>query len=456
MQEKTLKSQFPNIQSLIDENMALRKEIEALQNHLRFDPTTQTLSKAGFYEDYTKFARPGDVILFADLDDFKSVNDSYGHHVGDRLLFEVGQVLTEKVAPNGFVGRLAGDEFLILMPSSEAERDFAYSQSICSSVLTAKVMVEDVTISRSASVGFVIVEEEMDPEHIVINANSALRAAKLEGKNRARMFSTKILTENSRSPSIDEIRLGLKRNEIGYFVQPIFNLESLSCFGYEALLRWERKDGEILGPAHFLNLMTSAYNDETKPPLAAARLVAEWVAKKQCKCISFNISAAFLKQLTDKGTEWISEIIGEVPYEMVLFELVETIVDSGDDSMAMAVSELRDKGIRIALDDFGIGHSTLQRLQSVPVDYVKIDRHFLVAASISVRDEEILRGMVELIHASGAEAIIEGIEKQSQLDLAISLGASLGQGFFLGRPGPIAEWDVSDPERPILTKRAAE
>ncbi len=115
------------------------------------------------------------------------------------------------------------------------------------------------------------------------------------------------------------------------------------------------------------------------------------------------------------------------------------------------ISQLRKIGIRIALDDFGIGQSTLHRLQSIQVDYVKIDRSFLEAALHSERDKLIMCSITELIIASGAEAVVEGIEDSQQLDFAKALGASYGQGFLLGRPGPVSAWDVSNPNFPVMT-----
>lgn len=450
MPQKTNLREPDMLLSLKEENSALKEQLRDLQNRFRMDPLTKTLSKVGFYEYFDSAARPGDALFFVDLDDFKSVNDSYGHHIGDLLLVEIGQALEHAVLPHGRVGRLAGDEFLVLMPAGKVASDLAFAEVLCSAVLGASVLVGDLPVSRSASVGSARVLEDATPEHSVINANSALRSAKSYGKNRAKAFEGKLNHVSPASPSIDEIRLGLKRHEIGYHVQPIFDLRTGRCVGYEALLRWTRRSGEVLGPAHFLDKMTSAYNHETRPPLAAAHRVAEWTTIEQGKSISFNISSAFLQQFIEIGADWIAAIIGDVPQNRVIFELVETIVDGDNSDMAQAVSRLRQKGIRIALDDFGIGHSTLHRLQSVPVDYVKVDRHFLEMAGQSERGEEIMRSIVELVHASGAQAVVEGIQDEAQLAFAKSLGAACGQGFLLGRPGPISAWEVSDPDFPVL------
>jgi len=338
------------------------------------------------------------------------------------------------------VGRLAGDEFLVFVPFAVLTDALPFAERLRSSISTSHVTIGELSISRSASIGVTRIGKMVNAEHAVIDANAALRSAKSAGKNQASAFEGKKESLGQATPSIDDVRLGLRRGEIGYYVQPILDLLSMHAIGFEALLRWTRPNGEVLGPGYFLNQMTLAYNHETKPPLAEAHRTAEWAVHSQGKFIAFNISSAFLKRVAEKGSGWINEIVGDVPHDHIVFELVETIVDGEDSEIARVVANLRGNGVRIALDDFGSGHSTLHRLQSIPVDYVKIDRHFLAAASRSDRDLEIMRGMISIIHASGSEAIVEGIETQSQLDLCRQLGASFGQGFFLGQPAPLWSW----------------
>ncbi len=306
------------------------------------------------------------------------------------------------------------------MPGCRFSDPNDFANSLCRTAATSSVTVDGVSIARTISIGFVVLDKIHDPEHVVVNSNSALRLAKASGKKQARKFCNKPKCESYRKPSVDELRHGLQKDEIDYFIQPIYDLGSHTCIGYESLLRWSRENGEVLGPEHFLDQMTAAYNFDTRPPLAAAHRTAEWATVKQKKKIAFNISSAFLYQFINEGPVWISEIIGQVPHEMVIFELVETIVDGDNQRMSDAVAKLRDLGICIALDDFGIGHSTLHRLHSVPVDYVKVDRHFLHAARLSDRGKCILQSIIDLIHISGAAAIVEGIEDEYQQGLAQS------------------------------------
>lgn len=441
-----------SLDAIKKDNLVLREQIKGLQRRLNIDRLTKTFSKTGFYDYFEKTVQVGDALFFLDVDDFKSVNDYYGHNVGDQLLAEIANNLMQNTGVLGKVGRLAGDEFLILIPKNEVDDLSALANHLCSAAASARITVGELSISRTVSVGYTTVDDLIDPEHIVVNANSALREAKASGKKQAKRFGGSLTCENYKWPSIDELRLGLQRGEVGYFVQPMFDLASNGCMGYEALLRWSRSNGEVLGPRYFLDKMTAAYNFNTKPPLAAARMVAEWVTVQQKKKISFNISSAFMFQFMDEGPGWVGELLGSVSCDMVIFELVETIIDADNKLMAEATRKLRDLGICIALDDFGIGQSTLHRLQSVHVDYVKVDRHFLNAARMSDRGKCILQGIIDLIHNSGSVAIVEGIEDEYLLSIAQSCGGAFGQGFYLGRPGPISAWDVSDPDRPVLCK----
>jgi diguanylate cyclase (GGDEF)-like protein len=434
--------------TLQDENPeevhALREKVRWLERKLRFDDLTGLLSRQAFYQDFEARAAAGDVLIFIDLDDFKSVNDTYGFSIGDDLLTEIAGTIRFVVADRGFVCRLAGDEFIVLLDRAHA----SCAEVICAELLAAirgcRRRVGDLEVSRGASIGSCRVRRGMSAREALVIANDGLRTAKESGKNRSVRANERFHVSKPLRPSVEEVRLGLRRNEIGYHLQPIRDLASDDVWGYEALIRWHRADGQVLGPAHFLDSMTAAYDAETRPPLAQARAAAAWAAITRGKRVSFNISTAFLANLGTNGLGWVNTIVGDVPYENVIFELVETIVTrDDDDAIAHTVRMLRNLGIRIALDDFGVGRSTLGRLQTTCVDYVKIDKRFTAAAGRSRRDAAILDRTVDLAHAAGASCIVEGIESSAHLQHARSAGADLGQGFYLGCPFPASHWDAA-------------
>jgi len=213
-------------------------------------------------------------------------------------------------------------------------------------------------------------------------------------------------------------------------------------------LRWQRANGEVLGPARFLPTMTKAYGYGADPPLEAAHAAAAWAALGQGKHITFNVSSAFLSRVADQRLDWVQTIVGDIPFDRIVLEIVETVVEHQSSSVGRVVAGLRDQGIKVALDDFGIGQSTLARLQTIPVDYVKIDKHFLGAATQSTRGRDILFKMIDLVRASEAQPVVEGIETAEQLALVRQTSAEFGQGFFLGCPHPLSHWDASPPSMP--------
>jgi len=428
-----------------DSPAALKRRIAELERQLGTDDLTGLATKQWFYEYFSDNAQAGDAVIFVDLDDFKSVNDTYGHAIGDQLLVEIAKALADTVGQSGEVARLAGDEFIGLLHGVDEDRLQSLGAEIINAISACHIPVGELIVSRQASLGLARVKQGMKTRDALIEADNALREAKRSGKKKAVLLKERGLQLTPMLPSLEEVHLGLSRNEIGYYVQPIFNLSRAELWGYEALLRWQRANGEVVGPAQFLSTMTKAYGYGADPPLEAAHATAAWAALGQGKHIAFNVSSAFLAQVADQRLDWVQKIVGDIPTDRIVFEIVETVVEHEASSVARVVANLRERGVKVALDDFGIGQSTLSRLQTVPVDYVKIDKHFLAAAIRSGRDRDILFKMIDLICASEAKPIVEGIETEEQLALVKATPAEYGQGFFLGRPNPISHWDAAPP-----------
>lgn len=423
-----------------DDIAKLRATVALLEKRLRYDAQTGLYSKEAFFDHFESQACKGDYLIFLDLDNFKSVNDNYGHDVGDQLLVKIAVTVKDALKDYGYVARLAGDEYLIHIAARYADMIDAIIEDVRQAISKTNIELGDLKISRSASFGLTNVRAGMTPQNAIIEANHALSFAKKNGKNTMVKLSERGKNLPLQAPSLEEVRLGLQRKEIKYHVQPIFCLTAMEVIGFEALLRWHRRSGEVIGPAQFINTMTQAYDVQTEPPLEAAYQTAAWAVLQQKKFITFNISGAFLNKIAHQGLDWIDTILRDIPWDCVIFELVETIIDCDEDSIAHILVELRKRGIRIALDDFGTGQSTLERLQRTHVDLVKIDRSFLYAAIASERDANILQGMINIAAASGAETVVEGVETEGQLHMARMLGATYAQGFYLGEPVLPSEW----------------
>ena len=340
------------------------------------------------------------------------------------------------MSDSDMIARMGGDEFIVLTRLSDAESVEALGEKVLSACLDAELTVGELTVSRGASTGCLRLRRGLAVHEAVDLGDTAMRCAKNLGKNRVHFLNIDDDAEPVLMPSIDELKLGLQRSEVGYHLQPIVCTRRNEIAGYEALLRWERSNGQVLPPAQFLETMTQAYSANARPPLEFAREATEWVTIHEGRFCCFNISMAFLMRIAEGSDGWVDDIIGNSPRNKIIFEITEAAIESEIEAVAKTVNALRASGIRIALDDFGTGASNLERLQTMQVDMVKIDRRFIRGADTDVKSRRILKGMIDIAHQAGAIVVCEGIEEDAQYNLVKELGAELAQGFFLGMPEP--------------------
>lgn len=413
---------------------ALEAKVAALEARLYYDEMTGAFTRQYLFDRFSEPMAVGGFLVFLDLDDFKSVNDHYGHAAGDRLLKRIVKDLISVIGDAGFLVRLAGDEFVVLLNQMP---DDAFSQLECAirrAIADAAIMVGTLKVARTASLGFIRLDRKLDIHTAVALADDALLQAKSGGKNRTQGFDRRAHRLRPVLPSVDAVRKALQDEEICYHVQPILRSADMAVAGYEALLRWPRASGEVLGPSQFLNTMTKAYNAETRPPLRTARATSQWAVHTKGKYIAFNVSEAFMLRIVADGLGWVEDLVGDVPHDKIVFEVLETVFERENNYVTKAVGVLRDRGIKIALDDFGTGYSSLERLHLLEVDFVKIDKQFVHEAAQSHRGRDIFQSAIDLTRRIGAQSVVEGIETAEHLSLAKQSGADLLQGYYLGRP----------------------
>jgi diguanylate cyclase (GGDEF)-like protein len=418
----------------------LEAKVIELEARLNYDDLTGAYTRQYLFDRFATSDLAGHFLIFVDLDDFKSVNDHYGHTAGDQLLKLITGAMMKTVGEHGFVVRLAGDEFVILVDKMTDDAFADIDKSLRSAIGKATLKIGMLDVCRTASLGFKKLKRGMSMREAVALADNALLQAKAAGKNRSQSVQQRSPHLAPRLPSVDAVRHALQNNEIGYYVQPILRGSDLQIEGFEALLRWSLPSGEVLGPSQFLETMTKAYDAATRPPLSAARRTSEWAMLNKSKYISFNISEAFIMRIVQDGLGWVEELVENIPNDQIVFELLETVVDQNAKHVAHAVSKLRHRGIRVALDDFGIGYSSLERLQGLDVDFVKIDKQFVHGAAHSNRGVDLFASMVDLSHRLGAQTVVEGVETAQHLELAQQAGANFVQGYFLGLPKPITDY----------------
>lgn len=425
---------------------ALSEQNAVLQRRVDYDILTPARSRQYLAERVDDPNRDTVLaLIFVDLDRFKSVNDGHGHDVGDRLLVEIAARIETMLGPDDFVARLGGDEFCVLLKDADLDNAIGFAERMGTAIANTSIHSGGLDVSRSASIGVGQVLKGQKLIDALIIVDGALRHAKSRGRNRVQLADETVLESlaaQRAKPSIEQLKTGLDRGEVIYHVQPIFNLRSGMVTGVEALIRWQLPNGTLRRPEDFLETMTGSYHLALKPPLEAANKAAQTFARLHPQMfVAFNISSSFLERSEDIDSAWIERLLNGIPPHQMVFEIIESAVIANPAGAHRMVSALRDAGLKVALDDFGTGQSNLSRLREYPVDIVKIDRQFLSSiGEENDRNMGILLGLTEMASTMGFDIIAEGIENERQLEAIEGLGIDLGQGFLLGRPGPVDTW----------------
>jgi diguanylate cyclase (GGDEF)-like protein/PAS domain S-box-containing protein len=392
--------------------------------------------------------RPGRVgLVFVDLDDFKDVNDAFGHDAGDRVLVEVGRRLTEVARRADTVARLGGDEFVLLLSYLHDDADVRLICDRIAKAIRAPLNVDARELQVTGSVGVVTTNDPlMDPGELVRRADIAMYAAKRAGRNRFELFDPDAHSPSeSRSGLALELTGAIERGELFVLYQPLFRLEDGSLSGAEALVRWRHPQRGIVPPADFIPLAEERGligQIDSFVLNEACRQLAAWQGAGEVSdefVISVNVSGRQLRdrELVDRVAAAL-ERHGIAPARLCL-EITETalIGELGDANRVL--ESLSQLGVRLALDDFGTGYSTLVHLQELRADILKIDRSFISRLGKGSRDSEIIAAVTAMAHALGMTVVGEGIETDSQLDNLVAMACDEGQGYVFAPPVTPAE-----------------
>ena len=386
-------------------------------------------------------ARPV-AVVFLDLDGFKYVNDSLGHHVGDGLLMAVAERLGEAVRPGDLTARFGGDEFAVLCPDIESRGHAVAIGERVIKALEAPLIVGGHELRISASVGVAISEPGADNgETLLRDADSAMYAAKHRGRACCELFGDALRGRISERLGIEkDLRSALERDELEVYYQPIVALAAEHVVGVEALLRWRHPQRGLVQPGDFI-----AIAEETGLIVGfgafvldeAVRQLAEWDAGGGALAgigMSVNLSArqmvhADLLALVDR-------VVGRhrIAASRLTLELTESMLMDEGMGPALTMGALRARGVRIALDDFGTGYSSLSYLQRFPLTELKLDRAFVRGLGTGGREDAITGAVLGMARALQITVVAEGIENHAQLDVLRGLGCEQGQGFLFARP----------------------
>jgi diguanylate cyclase (GGDEF)-like protein/PAS domain S-box-containing protein len=379
-------------------------------------------------------------LLYLDLDGFKAVNDSHGHAIGDAVLVQVGANLRSRVRQEDVVARLGGDEFMVILGNLHAREEAAQIAKILLSTLSSPFMVEGHEVAISVSIGISIFPESaFDAEELMKQADSAMYAAKREGKNRLLYFTPEIGSLfHERMTLENQLRGAIQRNEIFVHYQPEFELAGNRLLRFEALARWTHPTLGMIPPAKFIPIA-----EESGLIVALGAFIMEQACIEAVKWqgilsypiqVAVNVSSI---QFRRRGfVEEVSAILEQtgLPPELLQIELTESVMMQSTEYSNEVMNRLHALGISLAIDDFGTGYSCLSYLPSLPFDFLKIDSSFVRGLGIQPESESMIRTLIMLAHNIGMRVIVEGVETREQLAVLRTLDADEVQGYIMGRP----------------------
>ncbi len=394
-------------------------------------------------------------VLFVDLDRFKRINDSLGHQAGDQVLKEVARRIRGSVREVDTVGRMGGDEFLVILGALERPEAAAATARRILTALLPPIETDGRELIITTSIGISIYPDDAtDAATLVKNADVAMYRAKEQGRNSFQLFQPSMNARSLERLALQTALHGaLAGDQFRLHFQPLIDTRTEELLAVEALLRWQHPVLGMIGPADFIPLAEES---------GLIISIGEWVLRDACRHLSqwlsagrkpigmmVNISARQFRQ--PDFVDCVAELLAEwqVPQGLLTFELTESILVEDVDSAVERMHALRALGIQLALDDFGTGYSSFAYLKELPVDLLKIDRLFIRGIDRNVRDAALVGGIVFLGKSLGMKVIAEGVETRAHLNVLQDQGCERAQGFYFCEPLP---WDQLLQRYPVVLR----
>ncbi|HSP58994.1 MAG TPA: EAL domain-containing protein, partial [Halomonas sp.] len=433
----------------IAKDISERKVYEAqLSYHASHDALTGLANRSLFEDrlahDFALARRHGHrlAVLFVDLDDFKPINDSLGHALGDKVLIEVANRLSAGMRPGDTLARLGGDEFVVLLPDLTDEQQALQMAERLLPLVAQPYCINDLELHLTCSIGIAV--SDGDTEHsmmLIQQADMAMYKAKRQGRNAYQWFTREITAKvNERVALRNELQEAIDKQQLELHYQPLLDREG-EVASVEALLRWKHPAKGYIPPDVFIPLA-----EETGQIMP----ISQWVLERACLdmrhleatghgalCVAVNLSplqfhrSGFLTALGETLTAT------GLPAERLELELTEGILMDDTAGAIEILHALRAMGIEVAVDDFGTGFSSLSYLKHLPIGKVKIDRSFVKELAQRADDAAIAQGIISMAHHLGLDVVAEGIETSEQHGLLLRYGCDVFQGFLLARPMPL-------------------
>ena len=431
----------------ICEDITSRKETEKKIHRLAYYDALTGLPNRGMFLDrlhqalaFAHREKRSVCLVFLDLDNFKDVNDTYGHDFGDKLLIQVAERLNDTMRESDTLARLGGDEFVVILSSVTSHETIANAAQRIMSVFSLPFLIDDRKIYSSVSVGIAVYPDDgIDTESLLKCADTAMYHAKEEGRSQYRFFSAemnqkimrRVLLENS-------LRQGLDREEFFVHYQPQWDLKTSRMVGVEVLLRWQSLDFGLMPPSEFIALTENS---------GLIFDLGQWVLRTACIQarnwnlaghndfkVAVNISGKQLKQ--PDFLDMISRVLHDtgVAPKAVELEFTESVVMEDAEKTIDTLRALKKLGVQLSIDNFGTGYSSLNYLKHFPIDRIKIDRSFVANLDSSTNDAPLVEAIISMGHSLNRKVLAEGVENSDQLRFLTTLGCDEVQGFYLAMP----------------------
>lgn len=432
---------------VIKKNRSLANEFWYYAYH---DELTGLHNRVSFQRDLIKILDDADIlnrraaILLLDLDRFKNINDTFGHHIGDLLLKECARKLKEFTGNNDRVYRVGGDEFIIIL-SNATEQDCISTAENILNVFTKSLFVEEYEISITPSIGISLYPENgVNSETLLKYADMSMYLAKSKGRNNFQFYSSELNEALLRTLEIEnELKKAIKNDDFTLYYQPKVNLKTREIVGMEALLRWNNSRLGFVSPAEFIPIA-----EETGQIVA----IGEWVLKTACKQMkewqragftslrmSVNVSVFQFQHSDFIMTVKTALEENELDAKYLEVEITESIMQNIVDSMRI-LNELKSIGVKTSIDDFGTGYSSLSVLKRLPIDAIKIDKSFVDDVA-DKKDKSLVNAIIDIGVNLNLEVVVEGIEYEDQVSHLSINNCILGQGYLFSKPVPASDFE---------------
>lgn len=432
---------------------AMKNAEEKIWTEANYDALTKLPNRRLFYdrieENIKKAQREKETIalLFIDLDRFKEVNDTLGHHVGDQLLIQAANRIKQSVRVYDTVARLGGDEFTVILTGFHDSADVGHIAAKIIDQLSQPFVLGGVESYVSASIGIALYPDDAATViELTRNADQAMYSAKDNGRQCFRFF-TKTMQEDAtlRMRLANDMRHALKQNQFIVYYQPIIDLNDGSTYKAEALIRWQHPELGFISPTSFIPIAEDTGTIHQIGDWVFAQAIAQVQACQKLVDGKFQISVnkSPVQFFVDRGDQyqWLKQIAESgISGDSIVIEITEGVLINNDVRVTESLLQYRDAKVQVAIDDFGTGYSSLSYLKKFDVDYLKIDQSFTQNLSLNSSEYALCEAIIVMAHKLGIQVIAEGVETEEQHQLLRDMGCDFAQGYLFSKPVPAVQF----------------